>query len=124
MISVKPRGGRGATLKNAIKVGVSSAAMLALLGGLFFLAYYHCYTQTGPYRLAYEGRVLDKSQTFRETELGSRVRRRVLVEADSGERFEVPVNGQTYERAQPGMRIRKGEAGVEMWWPVSAAAQE
>jgi len=115
---------RGAALKGAAKIGAKFAVMVALLGGLYLFAYYHRYTQTGPHRRAYEGRVIDKWQMIRETQLGSRVRQRVLVEADGGERFEVSVNGETYERAQPGMRIRNGTAGVELWWPVAAAGLE
>ncbi len=115
---------RLASLKGAAELGARLAVLTALLGALFFFAFYHMYTMTGPHRRTYEGRVIDKWQTVHESELGSRVGRGVLVEADGGDRFQVPLGGEAYERAQPGMRIRNGTAGVELWWPVAAAGRE
>jgi len=79
---------------------------------------YHQYTLTGPYAREYEGKILDKSQTISESHTGSGVRRRLLIEGRGGERFEVAIGAETYERAQKGMWIRKTEAGVELTWPA------
>lgn len=78
---------------------------------------YQQYTLTGAYRREYEGKILDKSQTITESHTGSRVRRRLLLEGRGGERFEVAIGEETYERARKGMWIKKTEAGVELTWP-------
>jgi hypothetical protein len=85
---------------------------------------YHQYTLTGPYARVYEGKILDKSQTITESQTGSGVRRRLLLEGRDGARFEVAIGKETYERAQKGMWIRKTDAGVELTWPVSPAAAD
>lgn len=94
--------------------------IVAIVGGIFFFAFYHRYTQTGVYRGEYEGRVLDKWVNVVESQLGSGPQWRMLVESDGGERFEVAVSGGTYERARPGMRIRRAGGEVELWWPDSS----
>lgn len=82
---------------------------------------YHQYTLTGPYAREYEGKILDKSQTITESQTGSSVSRRLLLEGRGGEKFEVAIGGETYERAQKGMWIKKTEAGVELTWPMTQA---
>ena len=72
----------------------------------------------------YEGRVVDKSATFRETEIGSRVKRRILVEGKDGRRFEISPVPEVYERAEVGMMIRSGAAGTEVYWPGSGQRQQ
>jgi len=84
---------------------------------------YHQYTLTGPYAREYEGKILDKSQTITESQTGSGVRRRLLLEGRGGEKFEVAIGAETYERAREGMWIKKTDAGVELTWPMSPAAE-
>jgi hypothetical protein len=84
---------------------------------------YNQYTLTGPYAREYEGKILDKSQTITESQTGSGVRRRLLLEGRGGEKFEVAIGEETYERAQKGMWIKKTEAGVELTWPTTPAAE-
>lgn len=43
--------------------------------------------------------------------------RRFLIEGKGGDRFEVAPNVDIYERAQVGMWIKSGEAGVELSQP-------
>lgn len=98
--------------------------MLALvIFALLTATCYNQYTLTGPYAREYEGKILDKSQTITESQTGSGVRRRLLLEGRGGERFEVAIGEETYERAQKGMWIKKTEAGVELTWPMSPAAE-
>jgi len=82
---------------------------------------YNQYTLTGPYAREYEGKILDKSQTITESQTGSGVRRRLLLEGRGGEKFEVAVGAETYERAQKGMWIKKTDAGIELTWPMTPA---
>ena len=98
---------------------VFAVVFFALLAGRC----YQQYTLSGAYRRAYEGRIVDKSQTITESQTGSGVRRRLLIEGRGGERFEVAIGEESYERAQKGMWIRKTEAGgVELSWPMTPAA--
>jgi hypothetical protein len=99
---------------------------LALLLALIIFALltptcYHRYTLTGPYAREYEGKILDKSQTITESQTGSGVRRRLLIEGRDGARFEVAIGAHDYERAHEGMWIRKTGAGVELSWPTPTA---
>ena len=82
---------------------------------------YQQYTLTGPYAREYEGKILDKSQTITESHRGSGVRRRLLIEGRDGEKFEVAIGEENYERARKGMWIKKTEAGVELTWPMTQA---
>ena len=68
-------------------------------------------------RTEYAGKIVDKSLTIRETELGSKMVRRLLIEGEGGERFEVAPELDIYERAQVGMRIKSSRSGVELSWP-------
>jgi hypothetical protein len=98
--------------------------MLVLAVVTFTLVSSHCYQQytlTGAYAREYEGKILDKSQTITESIEGSGVRRRLLIEGRGGEKFEVAIGAETYERAQKGMWIKKTEAGVELTWPMTQA---
>ncbi len=60
------------------------------------------------HRDEYEGRIVDKSLTFSETQLGSGIRRRLLIEDKNGTQFEVAVKADVYDRAQIGMLIKNG----------------
>ena len=95
-----------------------AVASFALLAGTC----YRQYTLTGPYAREYEGKILDKSQTITESETGSGVRRRLLLEGRGGGRFEVAVGAEIYERAQKGMWIKKTGAGVELTWSATTPA--
>lgn len=83
----------------------------------FAIIVYQQINSTGLYRTEYEGKIVDKSLTIRESMYGSRVARRLLIESKSGERFEVAPSETVYERAQKGMWIRSSrKSGVELSW--------
>jgi hypothetical protein len=70
-----------------------------------------------PFRKRYEGRIVDKSATFVETQQGSRVRFRLLVkEKGDAQPFLVAVNREDYERAEVGMHIRSTDEGLQLSW--------
>jgi hypothetical protein len=96
---------------------LASVLVSALLVTLITLSANTCYQRyalTGPYRPEYEGKILDKSMTITDSHTGSGVSRRLLLEGRSGERFQIAVSEKTYEQAQPGMWIRRSEAGIEL----------
>jgi hypothetical protein len=97
-------------------------ALVALVVALLVATFYQQYMFDGPYTREYEGKILDKSQTITESRTGSGVRRRLLIEGRGGEKFEVAIGVETYERAQTGMWIKKTEAGVELTWPSNLTA--
>jgi hypothetical protein len=101
------------------KVLKTVAVILIIFGALaFFTAVYkHQTSSAGIYRMEYEGRIVDKSETFAESRTGSRVSRRLLIEAKDGSRFEVAVNKELYDRVQKGMWIKSSGQGVELSWP-------
>ena len=61
--------------------------------------------------------MVDKSQTFRETKLGSGIERRLIVKEDNGNTFAVAVDQDLYERVLVGMWIKKDGEHVELSWP-------
>jgi hypothetical protein len=99
-------------------------ALAVVIAALLTATCYQQYTLTGSYRREYEGKILNKSQTITESKTGSGVRRRLLVEGRGGERFEVAVGAEAYERAREGMWIKKTNAGVELTWPTTTTATE
>ena len=113
--------------KSKLKLRVTTLTIsfvLVIAVVTFTLLTSHCYQQytlTGAYAREYEGKILDKSQTITESKRGSGVRRRLLLEGRGGEKFEVTIGAETYERAQAGMWIKKTEAGVELTWPMTQA---
>ena len=94
-------------------------SLLALVAALMWLYRRQFDPPPGIRRGEYEGRVVDKHQTGVETQTGSRVARRLVIEGKNGERFEVMPTAEVYERAQVGRLIRGGGAGVELSWPAS-----
>ena len=77
----------------------------------------------GPYRLAYEGRILDKSVTITESQTGSRAAYRLHLAGRDGARFEIVVNRDFYERAQVGMWVRSDHDGAKLSWSEPPAAR-
>ncbi|MGI9106570.1 MAG: hypothetical protein ACR2G4_10010 [Pyrinomonadaceae bacterium] len=90
---------------------------MLVMAMLLVLILYPQYTLTGPYRRDYEGKILDKSITLKESQYRAGARRRLHLEGRGGERFQVAVNEDIYERAQVGMWIRRSQSGVELRLP-------
>lgn len=107
---------QGARLRLVLKIG-ATILIAALVLALIVIVYQQRHSPTGVYRKEYEGRVIEKSETFAETHEGSFVSRRLLIEGRDGVRFEVVVTKELYERVQKGMWIKKSSYGVELSWP-------
>jgi hypothetical protein len=88
--------------------------MAISLAALLTLVYRQLFRADGILRGEYEGKIVDKSLTIQETQTGSKMKRRLLIEGKRGERFEVAPDVAIYERAQIGMWIKSDRAGVEL----------
>lgn len=107
----------GARWRLALRIG-ATVLTAALALAFTVIVYRQCNSPAGPHRKEYEGRVIDKSETFVETREGSFVRRRLLIEGRDGVRFEVAVGEEDYRRIQKGMWIKKSSVGAaELSWP-------
>ena len=106
----------GARLRLALKIG-ATILIAALLLALMVIVYRQRHSPTGIYRKEYEGRVIEKAETFAETREGSFVSRQLLIEDKEGVRFKVTVTKELYDRVQKGMWIKKDSNGVELSWP-------
>jgi hypothetical protein len=103
------------------KVGTfASTALVVLLVGATIVAVIFSLrqrsTSTGLYRTEYEGKIVDKSVTIRESQTGSYPVQRLLIRSKSGEEFQVTINNPLYQRAQVGMWIKSNGAGTELTW--------
>jgi hypothetical protein len=67
-----------------------------------------------PVRDEYTGTILDKWAAYSHLDQGSFVNYRLLVESESGERFKVVVDFETFRRAEIGMRIKRSKSGIEL----------
>jgi uncharacterized protein YxeA len=102
------------TLREKIILSIKILSMIMLIIGL--MLFYHRNLQTFAYltRPNYEGKLIDKSLTIRETKQGSMVSRRFLLEEKDGVRFEIAPSADDYERAQIGTWIKSSKSGVIM----------
>ncbi|HEX6184060.1 MAG TPA: hypothetical protein VFZ44_09295 [Pyrinomonadaceae bacterium] len=91
---------------------VSWLGLLIIALVMFAIGFAYAYPRLkGPplIRQDFVGRVVDKSLTLRESEIGTAGSMSLLVEDRDGRRFKVAVNGEQYERARVGMwATRKG----------------
>ena len=62
------------------------------------------------------GRVVDKSLTLRESEIGTSHRLRLLVRAADGRQFEVAVTPEQYEGARAGMWVTRTRGEIRLSW--------
>jgi hypothetical protein len=102
-------------------------ALVAAFVALYALNLRQRFEPSGPYRVDYEGRIVDKSITLAETQLGSGAVERLHIRGKDGETFDVIVNRSLYDRAQVGMWIRSDRDGAKLSWneppPASAATK-
>ncbi|HWS98707.1 MAG TPA: hypothetical protein VN256_00450 [Pyrinomonadaceae bacterium] len=94
-------------LVTALVIAVAAAVFVSLRQQL---------NSTGIYRADYEGKIVDKSATFLESQTGSRVARRLHIRKKDGEEFQVSVNESLYERALVGMWIKGNNEKAELTW--------
>ena len=71
-------------------------------------------------RQDFVGKVVDKSLTLRESEIGTAGFLRLHVEDRDGSRFKVAVTEEQYERARVGMWVKRSGGEVELSWDEPA----
>lgn len=76
-------------------------------------------TSTGQYHVEYEGTIINKSITGKESEFGSYMSRKLHIRDQNGLEFYVVVDSSLYERAQVGMWIKSNKDGKELLWKNS-----
>ena len=98
-----------------IAVAVILVAVCAGLLVTFVVRAYQSFEFTGPYRVVYEGRVVDKSTTITESMTGSGATYRLHVRGRDGVVFDKAVTADVYNRARVGMWVRGGPGGPEFY---------
>ena len=87
--------------------------VLALfIGGISLISYQRFVNDGEPYRMEYEGIVVDKPVLFRDSDQGAGLQRLLTIERDDGNRFQVIATNDIYQRAQIGMRIKRTKDGT------------
>lgn len=101
------------------QIGKKLWKTLGILAGLIFIIYffwligfnvYRIYTSDDPYKLEYEGEIVDKTVTFEHWMEGSVQIRRLHVKLRDGKILKVSVTTELYDRTEIGMRV-KSEKG-------------
>jgi hypothetical protein len=98
--------------------------LTAMMAAGTFLTCQQRMASTGLYRQSYEGKVVNKSATFRERQTGSAVQFRLAIKSHEGDQFEVAVDHDVYERAQIGMWIKKDGAGLQLDRAVTGGGED
>jgi hypothetical protein len=119
--SPAPASVEGSRWREALSFGLRIAVVAAVVAGLMALYRQSLHESARLNPAEYEGRIVDKSLTIRETMLGSKFSRRLVIEGKGGGRFEVAAGADVYERAQVGMWVKGGSAGVELGGHAPAA---
>jgi hypothetical protein len=114
-VSLKDRRKLSGKVGTVLSTTLGVAVIVALLV-VGYIAIHERFTSTGPYRIEYEGRIVDKSITITESQIGSGTARRLLIRAKNGEEFQVAINEVLYGRAQIGMWIKSSSKGAELTW--------
>jgi hypothetical protein len=73
-----------------------------LIVSLFLCFYFLDYIISTSYRKVYKGKVVDKWLSITETQQGSIVTRRLLIEGGNGERFKMFINIEEYDKIKIG----------------------
>jgi hypothetical protein len=85
-------------LRNVERV-VTAMTVVASLIAIIGITLHQAFTSTGPYRVEYKGKVVDKSLRIMESELGSYPVRRLHIRQGNGSDFYITVDASLYERA-------------------------
>ena len=91
-----------------------AALLVAVIGALSFLYYQRFVNDGEPYRMEYDGIVVEKPVFFSDSEQGAGVQRMLTIEDDNGGRFKVIATRDIYEQAQIGMRIKRTKDGTSI----------
>lgn len=98
----------------------AAAIFVVIIVAFFFYSVginvYQRLGRVGPYRVEYQGKVVDKSITVNHTETGSYQLRILRIRDEEGKEFNIIVDVDLYDRTQIGMWIKKNDTGVEVSW--------
>ena len=88
-----------------------AALILLLFVGLLFVVY-----KAGSSRnpVEYEGRIVDKWAGYHHSDEGSIPYFRFVIETEDGQKLTVATDGEKYNQAKVGMRIKKTRTGIEL----------
>lgn len=89
---------------------------VVVLAGVGFLYAYPRLSGTPLVERDFVGRVVDKSLTLSESEIGTRHRLRLLVRAADGRQFQVAVTPEHYGRARVGMWVTRTRGEIKLSW--------
>jgi hypothetical protein len=92
------------------------ALLLLLLAGLGYVFSLPYRKEPPLVRSDFVGRIVDKSVTLRETDIGTLPIRRLLVETADGGRFQITVTGDFYGRAGVGMWVERSAGELKLSW--------
>lgn len=97
-----------ALLKSILKI----LLVVAILGTIGFFGFYLPLSEVGKAPEEFEGKVQDKWISVRETDMGSRFSRYILVKSDGGAQFKFVLDAETYNRIETGERVKRSPDGI------------
>lgn len=111
--------GRGPKWLSGLGAGILIFGVLGMLVAGSIIIYQR-FNASGPHRRDYQGRVVRKSLTITESQMGAGKVLRLHVRPQSGEEFQVIVNQDLYERVEEGMWITTTPEGARLSWTEPA----
>jgi hypothetical protein len=97
--------------RDSFREATAVIIVVVILGLLSLLWYFRAVRDD---QASYEGQIVDKSITTRESDEGSRIQRSLSVKLDSGAEFQIVVGSDLFERANVGDRMVKDENGIRL----------
>ena len=91
---------------------VVGLVLALLIGGIALVSYQRFVNNGDPYRMEYEGVIVEKPVFFRDSEQGAGVQRVLTVQNENGNQFQVIATIDLYEQAQIGMHIKRTKDGT------------
>ena len=93
---------------------IVTITILLFLALISFLLYLRLVSGVEPYKGEYEGEIVDKSLTVRESETRPGVQFLLLVKGNDGNQFNVSVSKDLYQDAGIGMHIKRTKDGTSL----------
>ena len=93
---------------------ILSTASICVLLALFSLVAWKACNRPTTVGMDYEGVIVDRWAGYIESDLGARPYFRLLIEDEKRGRITVSIDGDTYHRAQVGMRVSRRKGKVEL----------
>jgi hypothetical protein len=101
------------SLAYRLALGVIVATLAAGIVFITATLIYQLVTSSGSYRRYYSGKIVDKTTTVLETQQGSLLFHKLVIEEKDGTRFSITVPQEIYERAKVGMLIQRSIQGLQ-----------